>query len=48
MVHAYIDKILVITEYDFIDHLKDLENVLQKLVEAGLKINVETSLFRRT
>ena len=48
MVHEYIDKILVITKYDFIDHLKDLEKVLQKLVESGLKINAETSLFRRT
>ena len=36
MVCAYIDDILVITKNDCADHLKALEKVLQKLVEAGL------------
>ena len=45
MVHAYILNVLVITNRKFLDCLKDLENVLQKLVEAGLKVNAEKSFF---
>ena len=40
-VHAYIDGVLVITNKCFIDHLKALEKFLQKLAEAGLKLNVK-------
>ena len=36
---------MFITRKDFKDHLKALDKVLQKLVEAGLKLNVEKSLF---
>ena len=39
MVHAYIDDILVITHNDVKDHLKASEKVLQRLAEAGLKVN---------
>ena len=41
MVHAYIDDVLVITKINFEDHLKALDEVLQKLAEAGLKVNAE-------
>ena len=37
---AYIYNVLVITKKDFADHLNDLEKVLQKLVEAELKVNL--------
>ena len=36
MVRAYIDDVLVITKINFEDHLKALDEVLQKLAEAGL------------
>ena len=44
----YILNILVITKDGFVDHLKDLENVLQKLRESGLTVNIDNSFFRRT
>ena len=40
-VRGHIDGILAITKYDFADHLKALEKVLQKLAEIGLKCNEE-------
>ena len=39
MVHEYIDDVLFITKNNFKDHLKALYRVLQRLVEAGLKVN---------
>ena len=44
-VHAHINDMLIITKYEFVDHLMALGKVLQKLVEAGLKVNVEKSFF---
>ena len=41
MVYAYIDSVIVITKHDLVDRLKDLENNLQKLAEAGLNVNAE-------
>ena len=41
----YKDLVLVITKYNFIDHLKALEKLLQKPAEAGLKIDPEKTLF---
>ena len=38
VVHVYIDDVLVITGHNFVDHLKALEKVLQKLVELVLKV----------
>ena len=32
MVHVHIDNVLVITKHDLLDHLKALEQVLQKWV----------------
>ena len=47
MVCAYIYDVLVINKNNFKDHLKDLDKVLQRLAEAGLKVNTEKSFFRR-
>ena len=46
-VRAYIDYAIVITRDGFADHLKGPENVLQKLTEAGLKLNAKNSFFGR-
>ena len=43
---AFIESIIFITKYDSVDHLKALENVLQKTTEMELKISAEQSLFR--
>ena len=40
-VGAYKDNVLIITKKGFIDHLKELEKVVQKTAEAGLKVNAE-------
>ena len=45
-VFAYLDDIIIVTE-SFEDHLKWLENVLQKIHGAGLKVNREKSFFCR-
>ena len=47
-VRAYIDDILVINKGDFADHLQALEKVLQRLAEAGLKVNADKSFFGRS
>ena len=41
MVRAYIDDVLIITKNNSEEHLKSLDKVLQRLAEAGLKINAE-------
>ena len=46
-VRAYIDDLLIITKSDLTDHLSKLEVVLQRLQEAGLKINAAKSFFVR-
>ena len=45
MVCAYIDGVLVITKKYLADHLKKLEKVLQKITEAGLKVNEKKRFF---
>ena len=42
---AYIDDLLVVTQGDFSLHLDQLEQVLTRLAEAGLKINATKSTF---
>ena len=46
-VRAYIDDLLVLTKSDYKDHLEKLRIVLQRLREAGLKVNVTKSYFAR-
>ena len=48
MVRAYIDDVLVTTKNKFEDHLKALDRILQRLAEAGLKVNAEKYFFGRT
>ena len=48
IVCAYINNVITITKDEFADHLKALEKFLQKLAEAGLKVNAENSFFGRT
>ena len=43
MVRAYIDELLIITKNNFKDHLKALDRVPQRLVEARLKVNAENT-----
>ena len=46
---AYLDVLLIIsTETGFDKHLEKLEQVLNQLSEAGLKINATKSFFART
>jgi hypothetical protein len=42
---AYIDDLLVITTGNFEAHLTDLDKVLTRLNEAGLKVNTTKSFF---
>ena len=44
-VRAYIDDLLIISKYSFADHLERLEKVLERLQDAGLKVNVAKSTF---
>ena len=46
-VRAYIDDLLVITNGSMEDHLEKLSVVLNKLRDAGLKVNVKKSFFAR-
>jgi transposase InsO family protein len=46
-VRAYLDDLLVLTKGTFDDHLMCLAKVLDRLREAGLKINVKKSFFAR-
>ena len=48
MVRAHIDDVLTITKNNFEDHLKELDKALQRLVEAGLKVNTEKLFLVRT
>ena len=45
---AYIDDLLVISTGSFDQHLADLDKVLNRLNEAGLKVNTTKSFFART
>ena len=42
-VRTYLDYVLTITSSTFSDHLEKLEQVLKKLDEAGLRVNVSKS-----
>jgi hypothetical protein len=44
-VRAYIDDLLIITRGTLEDHLEKLGEVLRRLREAGLKVNVAKSFF---
>ena len=45
---AYLKDLLLITKGDFNEHLDQLEQVLTRLSEAGLKINASKSSFCQT
>ena len=45
-VNAYIDDVLITSKGDWHDHLHKLEQVLQRIQAAGLKINADKSFFR--
>ena len=47
-VRAYIDDLLLITKGNWDDHLTQLDQVFERLQEAGLKINVKKSFFGRS
>ena len=47
-VRAYIDDLLVISNDSYEDHLNKLDKVLQKLQNAGLKVNANKSFFAKT
>ena len=40
-VHMYIDDLLVITKGTYMDHLEKLNQVLNKLHEANLQVNIQ-------
>src|SRR6056300_1523977 len=44
-IRAYLDDLLCITHGDFEDHLAKVKVVLQKLRDAGLRVNVSKSAF---
>eukprot|EP00980_Cylindrotheca_fusiformis_P029358 scaffold23398_cov186-Cylindrotheca_fusiformis.AAC.1 len=44
---AYLDDVLCVTKGDFDDHLTQLEKVLKKLHDAGLKVNLPKCYFAR-
>ena len=48
VVKVYIDDLLIITKGSWQDHLDKLEIVLQRLQEAGLKVNMGKSFFGQT
>ena len=47
-VHAYLDDLLVITKGTYMDHLEKLNQVLNKLREANLQVNIKKSFFCKT
>ena len=46
-VRAYIDDILCLTSGDYDDHLSKLREVLVRLRDAGLKVNIKKSFFAK-
>ena len=46
-VRAYIDDLLCITKGSFEDHLEKLGMVLDRLRQAGLKVNAKKSFFAK-
>ncbi len=47
-VRTYINDLLCLTKGSFEDHLEKLERVLQRLRQAGLKVNGKKSFFAKT
>jgi hypothetical protein len=47
-VPTYLDDVLVLTNASFEDHSEHLEQVLQRISDAGLCINVEKSFFAKS
>ena len=47
-VRTYIDDLLIITNGSYEDHLDKVEQVLQRLQHAGLKVNANKSFFAQT
>ena len=47
-VRAYIDDLLIITQGKFREHLEQLEQVLERLSKAGLKVNMSKNKLART
>jgi RNase H-like domain found in reverse transcriptase/Reverse transcriptase (RNA-dependent DNA polymerase)/Integrase zinc binding domain len=45
---AYIDDLLILTKGDWKEHLRNLDTVLSRLREAGLKVNAKKSFFGRS
>ena len=45
---AYIDDLLIISNGSFEDHLQKVEVVLQRLHDAGLKVNASKSFFAQS
>jgi hypothetical protein len=46
-IRVYIDDLLVIIKGSYNDHLEKLDEVLQRLKSAGLKVNAKKSFFAR-
>jgi hypothetical protein len=44
-VQGYMDDLLIITKQTLDEHLQKMETVLTRLRDAGLKVNVNKSLF---
>ena len=44
-VRAYIDDLLILSKGDWDDHLMKLDEVLQQLENAGLKVNAKKLFF---
>ena len=47
-VRVYLDDLLVISKGTFEDHLQKLDEVLEKLMKAGLKVNLRKSFLACT
>ena len=47
-VRAYIDDLLIITKSSYQDHLDKVNEVLQRLEKAGVKVNAVKSSFAKT
>ena len=44
-IRAYLDDILILTKGDLTDHMQNLELMINKLKEKGLKYNIEKYFF---
>ena len=44
-VRTYLDDLLIITKSSFVKHIQKLNEVLNRLKQAGLRINADKSTF---